>query len=396
LERRVRERTTDLLTANNALANAKARADRANAEKTSFLNAASHDVMQPLNAARLYMSTLLERKTQSEDVQVIKNIDASLSAVEEILSTLIDIARLDAGRMEPNIGAVSLGDLFEQLTVEFTPLAVAKSLMLQIGKTDLWVTSDPRLLKRILQNLISNGIKYTSRGTVMVTARSDGRTVTVTVADTGNGIPNENLAIIFKEFERLKETAGSVRGLGLGLSIVERIARMLGHPIAVRSTVGRGSTFSIDVPATQSVAMPARGAAAAPPASAIAGVTVLCVDNEPDVLDGMRLLLAEWGCKVLLAATVEQALAHAARSPDTIDLILTDYHLDNGTGLDVISAVRAKTGTLIPAAIITAEGSAETQRDIREKCDALLRKPVRPAQLRAVIAHLTRPRVAAG
>jgi Na+/proline symporter/signal transduction histidine kinase/CheY-like chemotaxis protein len=395
LEHRVRERTAEILSANNALAIARARADKANLDKTSFLNAASHDVMQPLNAARLYMSTLLERKVPPDEAQIVKNIDASLSAVEEILSTLIDIARLDAGRMEPNIAPVSLSDLFDQLTIEFTPHAKAKSLTLQTTKTDLVVESDARLLKRILQNLISNAIKYTSRGTVMLTARSDGRTVTVTVADTGNGIPSENLAIIFKEFERLKETAESVRGLGLGLSIVERITRMLGHPITVRSTVGRGSTFSIEMPATQSVALPTSSLTAPPVETGLTGLTVLCVDNEPAILDGLRLLLSEWGCKALLAATIEGAVAHVASTTTKIDLILTDFHLDQGTGFDVITRVRALTGTRIPAIIVTAEGSADLQREIREQADAFLRKPVKAAQLRSALTHLTRQRIAA-
>jgi Na+/proline symporter/signal transduction histidine kinase/ActR/RegA family two-component response regulator len=395
LERRVLERTSELLDVNNALALAKAKADEANREKTRFLNAASHDVMQPLNAARLYMSSLVERQIPEAEGAIVRNIDASLEAVEEILSTLIDIARLDAGRMEPDIAALSLNALFEQLAVEFAPLAKSKALTLQTGKTDLWVMSDRRLLKRVLQNLVANAIKYTPRGTVMLSARSDGRTVTVAVADTGPGIPVAQLANIFKEFQRLKETAESVRGLGLGLSIVERIARMLGHPVAVRSTVGRGSTFTIDLPVTNSVIADATAPAALIAQSGIAGVTVMCIDNEPAVLAGMDTLLTGWGCHVLKAATIEQAVALARSAATKPDLILSDYHLDLGNGLDAVAAIRAALQSAIPAVIITAEASTDVQRQVREKCDALLRKPIKAAQLRAVIAQLARQRVAA-
>jgi signal transduction histidine kinase/CheY-like chemotaxis protein len=404
LEQRVQNRTAELLQSAEALKAARLKADEANLDKTRFLAAASHDVMQPLNAARLYMSSLIERDLAPAEAQIAHNVDASLEGVEEILSTLIDIARLDSGRMAPDITPVSLGGLLEKLAIEFAPMAARKSLILHVGKSDVWVMSDRRLLRRVLQNLVSNAIKYTARGTVMLSARNNGSTVTVSIADTGPGIPNEKLAIVFKEFQRLDETATSVRGLGLGLAIVERVARMLGHPVAVRSTVGRGSTFTLELPITASRAAEAsQGASGSSAAggglSSLAGLVTLCVDNEPAVLDGMETLLTGWGCTVLKAGSIEEAVrtvnTHAASGGPSPDIILADYHLDRGTGLDAIAAVKLSMKREIPSVIITAETSPDIHRHVREKANALLRKPIKAAQLRAAVTQLTRQRVAA-
>jgi Na+/proline symporter/signal transduction histidine kinase/CheY-like chemotaxis protein len=395
LERRVSERTAELLEANTALAAAKSKADEANIDKTRFLTAASHDVMQPLNAARLYMSSLVERPLPAADAQLARNVDASLEAVEEILSTLLEIARLDSGRMAPHIAPISLGVLFEQLAIEFAPQAARRSLTLQIEPTDAWVTSDRRLLRRLLQNLISNGIKYTARGTVRLSAVRNSKSVAISVADTGPGIPAEQLASIFKEFQRLEQTASSVKGLGLGLSIVERIARTLNHPVAVRSTVGRGSTFTLEAPATEARPLDVPAPAELPQTFNVGGIVALCIDNEPAVLSGMETLLGGWGCKVLKASNVEEALRSTEKAGVVPDIILADYHLDSGTGLQAIATLKAALRRDIPSAIITAESSPEIQRDIRQHCDAVLRKPIKAAQLRAVITQLTRQRTAA-
>ena len=248
LERRVRERTAELLEVNQALAVAKRKADDANLDKTRFLAAASHDVLQPLNAARLYVTSLVERQLGGPEATLVRNIDASLEAVEEILNVLIEISRLDTGRLEPDITAFPLEEVFERLEVEFAPLAREKGLELRIVATSLAVRSDRRLLRRVLQNLLSNAIKYTATGKVLLGVRRRGHTIIVQVCDTGPGIPSSKRMIIFKEFERLEETASSVRGLGLGLSIVERIGKVLGHRIGLQSVPGRGSMFSVDLP----------------------------------------------------------------------------------------------------------------------------------------------------
>ncbi len=238
LERRVRERTAELTEVNLALAVAKGKADEANLDKTRFLAAASHDVLQPLNAARLYATSLVERPMPSPEAKLVRNIDASLDAVEEILNVLIEISRLDAGRLEPDITVFALSDVFERLEVEFSPLAREKGLELLIVPTRLWVSSDRRLLRRVLQNLVSNAIKYTAKGKVLVGVRRHGNKLSVQVGDTGPGIPKGKRSLIFKEFERLEETAHSVRGLGLGLAIVERIGKVLDHAIDMRSVLG--------------------------------------------------------------------------------------------------------------------------------------------------------------
>jgi signal transduction histidine kinase/PAS domain-containing protein len=235
LERRVQERTAELTEVNQALGIAKRKADQANLDKTRFLAAASHDVLQPLNAARLYATSLVERRIPETEAKLARNIDASLEAVEEILNVLIEISRLDAGRLEPDITTFALNDVFERLEVEFQPLAREKGLDLRIVPTRLWVASDRRLLRRMLQNLVSNAIKYTATGRVLLGVRRRGAKLSVQVCDTGPGIPIAKRSLIFREFQRLEETAHSVRGLGLGLAIVERIGRVLDHRIELDS-----------------------------------------------------------------------------------------------------------------------------------------------------------------
>jgi Na+/proline symporter/signal transduction histidine kinase len=290
LERRVKERTAELTEVNEALAVAKRKADQANLDKTRFLAAASHDVLQPLNAAKLYATSLVERATGGQDATLARNIDASLEAVEEILGVLIEISRLDTGRLEPEITVFPLQEVFERLEVEFQPLAREKKLELQVVATQAWVRSDRRLLRRVLQNLLSNAIKYTPAGKVLLGVRRRGDRLTVLVCDTGPGIPRSKHALIFQEFERLTETASAVRGLGLGLSIVERIGRVLDHRVELQSVLDHGSTFSVELPraAPRSVAEPAV-AMQAPSVGRIAGLTVLCIDNEPAGLRGMQV-----------------------------------------------------------------------------------------------------------
>ncbi len=395
LERRVRERTAELLEVNKALAIAKRKADEANQDKTRFLAAASHDVLQPLNAARLYATSLVERQLGGQEAQLVGNIDASLEAVEEILNVLIEIARLDTGRLEPEISSFELQSLFNRLAVEFEPQAKARGLGLKIRPTPIWVSSDRRLLYRLLQNLVSNAIKYTTEGSVLVGVRPRDGGVTICVYDTGAGIRDSERAIIFKEFRRLDATAGTVRGLGLGLSIVERIGKILEHPVRLKSRPGRGSMFSVEVPMAEPEA---RVEAVQPPPLAIgrlSGLRVLCIDNEPAVLLGMKTLVSGWGCHVETAQSVEEALALSEPGRASWDIILADYHLDRGIGLDAIAAVRRTTKAEVPAVIISADNSPEMQRAVRNAGHAFLRKPVKAAALRALMYQLTLNRASA-
>ncbi len=387
LERRVHERTAELTEVNGALAIAKVKADQANLDKTRFVAAASHDILQPLNAARLYAASLVERPLSAEDAVLARNVDASLSAVEEIFSTLIEISRIDAGRLEAEIGDFPLSEIFDQLKVEFEPMAHEKGLALRVLGTSVWVRSDRRLLRRILQNLVSNAIKYTRTGAVLLGVRHRDGGLVIQVCDTGPGIPEDKQQLIFKEFHRLEGPGSSVRGLGLGLSIVERIGRVLKHPIDLQSGARRGSTFAVTVPRGTPRERTLVESLSSPHPGSLAGTFLLCIDNEPAVLDGMQTLLSGWGCKVITAETREKALRLVEAEPSPPDAILADYHLDSGTGVEVILAVRAKTGVDIPAIVITADHTVEVQREIRRLGLGLLRKPLKAASLRAVLTQ---------
>jgi len=388
LERRVHERTEELTLLNQALARAKSEADEANISKTRFLAAASHDILQPLNAARLYATSLVERKGTGEDAKLAANVDASLEAVEEILGALLDISRLDTGAMKPDLSSFAIDEILSQLEVEFAPLAAEKGLTLTFVPSSLAVRTDRRLLRRLLQNLVSNAVKYTPKGRVLVGCRRRRGLVRIEVTDTGLGIPTSKQKIVFKEFQRLDQGAKAARGLGLGLSIVERIARILDHKIGLRSSPGNGSTFSVEVPVAAAVAGKAAARpAAAVPATPLEGVIVLCIENEPQVLAGMEALLSNWGTHVLGAPDLDTALDLIKKSGVRPDVMLIDYHLDEGNGVDAIIRLRQEFGMDLPAVLITADRSPKVRDDARTINVAVLNKPVKPAALRAFLAQ---------
>jgi Na+/proline symporter/signal transduction histidine kinase len=395
LERRVNERTEELTLLNAALARAKGEADAANISKTKFLTAASHDILQPLNAARLYVASLIERRRGREDTALIDNIDASLEAVEEIFGALLDISRLDTGVMRPEFMSFRIDELMRQIELEFAPLATAKGLELKFTRSSAVVRADRRLLRRLIQNLVSNAIKYTPAGRVLVGCRRRGGNLRIDVYDTGVGIPQSKQRDIFVEFHRLDEGAKIARGLGLGLSIVERVARVLGCPVEVDSVVGRGSHFAVTVPRSSAVPIewPTRDEPKIDPGQLI-GSTVLCIDNEPAVLDGMETLLRGWGCAVIKAsdpATALAAIEHGAVMPSGF---LVDYHLDEGNGIDAIVSLRRACGE-VPAILITADRSPHVREAARGKGIQVLNKPIKPAALRALMAQWRVLRVAA-
>jgi signal transduction histidine kinase/CheY-like chemotaxis protein len=396
LERRVRERTQELERLNTELARAKAIAEEANVSKTRFLAAASHDILQPLNAARLYVTSLVERQGAGEEARLVGNIDASLEAIEEILGALLDISRLDAGAMKPEIASFRIDELLRQLAVEFAPQAREKGLDLVFVPCSLTVKSDRRLLRRLLQNLVSNAVKYTQHGRVLVGCRYRGERLRLDVYDTGIGIPASKQRAIFGEFHRLDTGARVARGLGLGLSIVERIARVLDCEVEVSSTVGHGSHFSVTVPRAPALPREAaqdllRRADAGQPA----GMVVLCIDNEPKILDGMESLLSGWGCKVMKAPDLPTALSHTRAAAEKPNGLLVDYHLDNGTGVEAIAALREVCAYELPAILITADRGANVRAAARREGIQVLYKPVKPAALRALLAQWRTHRVAA-
>ena len=387
LESRVRERTEELTRLNAALTRAKAEAEDANASKTRFLAAASHDILQPLNAARLYASALVERD-RGTDPTLAENVDASLDAVEEILTALLEISRLDTGSLKPQLSIVRVSDLFRQVQREFGPMAQEKGLDLTVLPSSLAVRSDRQLLRRLLHNLVSNAIKYTPEGRVLVGARRRGDRVVLMVCDTGLGIPAAQQRLVFREFQRLDQGARVARGLGLGLSIVERTARLLDHPVGLKSQPGRGSAFSVAVPgAPVRPALEAQGEAPRPATVPLAGLTVLAVDNEPAIVDGMRVLVGSWGCALHTAGSLSEALALVLGGALRPDVIVADYHLDHGTGLDLIVSLRAALAADIPAVLLTADRSPDVRDAAAAQRVQVLNKPLKPASLRALLTQ---------
>jgi Na+/proline symporter/signal transduction histidine kinase len=395
LERRVVERTEELTEANGALAKAKAEAEDANISKTRFIAAASHDILQPLNAARLYTSSLVERVSGEETAALARNADASLDAVEEIITALLDISRLDSGAMKPELASLRVDDLFRQLAIEFGPMATAKGLPLTFVSCSLTIRTDRRLLRRLLQNLISNAIKYTPSGRVLVGCRRRKGKLRIEVRDTGIGIPANRQKQVFREFQRLDQGALIARGLGLGLSIVERIARVLDHRITLVSEQGKGSAFTIEAPLAPALAVVAAPAPAAVAASTVRGLTVLCIDNEPAILEGMRLLLEGWGCAVTTAADERAALAALKRRPIPPDAVIADYHLDKGDGLAAIRALRKTAKAPLKAILLTADRTAELREQAASIDVQVFNKPLKPAALRAWLSQIGVQRVAA-
>lgn len=388
LEQRVRERTEELTRLNEALRSAKAEADEANISKTRFLAAASHDILQPLNAARLYATSLVERDREAGDVTLAENIDASLDAVEEILTALLDISRLDTGAMKPQWSNFRVDELYRQLQREFDPIAREKGLGLTFVPSSLTVRSDRRLLRRLLQNLISNAIKYTPKGRVLIGARHRGGHLALEVWDTGLGIPASKQRIVFREFQRLDTGAKAARGLGLGLSIVERIGRVLKHAVTLTSEVGRGSVFRVEVPVV--AALPASVTAPEPPkppATVLSGLSVLVIDNEPAILEGMRLLLSGWGCDVWTASGPESAQAVLGEHARPPEVIVADYHLDDGDGLELIGTLRQSLRVDTPAVLVTADRTLAVRDAATAMNVHVLNKPLKPAALRALLTQ---------
>ncbi|KAB8193361.1 response regulator [Lysobacter maris] len=384
LEQRVEQRTRE--------------AEAAQQSRTRFLAAVSHDVLQPLNAARLFTTALRDSRDGDEQTRLAERVDAALRAAEDLLDGLLDISRLDAGALRPEIVDFDVNELLRELVAQYAPIAAERGLRLRVRAPERprRVRSDRRLLRRALQNFLANALRYTRSGGVLIAARLRDGAVELQVWDTGPGISEHHLAQIFDEFRRFEgPTTGGERGLGLGLSICQRIARTLNHPLRVRSRVGAGSVFSITVPfgAPAAEAAPVEEASAASVAplsitdtDTLAGLRVLCVDNDREILDGMRTLLQRWGAVVLTATDTDGALAAAGAGPPP-DVALVDYHLhDRLDGLGVIDALRARLGASFPAALLTGDGSDALKHAAREHGCRVLTKPVKPATMRAFLA----------
>jgi Na+/proline symporter/CheY-like chemotaxis protein len=389
LEQRVADRTAELMQANEDLAQAQMLAEEANLGKTRFLAAVGHDILQPLNAARLYCASLIERTRKGPEANAAANIDSSLDSVEEILGAVLDISRLDAGAMKPQVSVFSLEGLLRQIRTDFQPLASKKGLRLRIVPSTLNVATDRNLLRRLIQNLVSNAIKYTRTGSVLIGVRRRGELAEIQVIDTGIGIPSDKLNTVFREFIRLDDGAREASGLGLGLSIVDRIARVLRLELRLGSR-GGGTVFSVLLPATRENAtpLPVRTTVARPARFAAGGMVVWSIDNDPRILEGMRTLLEGWGCEVVTLAGSRE-LAERQKEVRRPDLIFVDYHLDGETGFDVVARIRERYGD-VPGALLTADRSDEVRAMAHQFDMPVVGKPVKPAALRSLLARWQR------
>ena len=388
LEQRVIERTAELEAS-------RAEAEAANLGKTRFIAAASHDLLQPLHAARLFTAAMIDRDPGND---LGGQIDTSLGAVESLLDALLDISKLDAGAFRPEKRPFALQPMFDSLATAFAPVAARHGAELVVVPTRAFVSTDPAFLRRILQNLLSNALRYgraEGRPTrVLLGCRRVGSDLRIEVKDNGPGIAADKQAIIFDEFVRLQvedDAPREERGLGLGLAIVDRIARMLELPVGLASAPGQGSTFSVSVPRVPAVvAAPVAAPAPQPTPSVAAESFVLCIDNEARVREAMATLLGGWGCRVAAAASQDEALALVARAGRLPDLVLADLHLDDVSenrpdGLEVVEALRRAWGRAVPAALVTADRDPTLRLRARARQVELLHKPVKPASLRALL-----------
>jgi signal transduction histidine kinase len=382
LEHKVDERTHQL--------------ELANLAKSRFLAAASHDLRQPVQALGLFVEQLHGHMKSAEGSRLVERIDAAVAAMNELFNALLDISKLDAGVLRCELTEFPIARLQQRIESTFAEAAREKGLSFRFVASSVWVRSDFILLERIVLNLVSNAVRYTEAGGVVVGCRRRGDTVRIDVWDSGSGIPEDQRRNIFGEFYRL---AGSNidGGLGLGLAIVDRLCRLLDHPIELASTSGKGSRFSVTVPAAAAQATFAEPQAASVPAIDVSnGKFVIVIDDDALVLDGMCGMLRDWGCRVVAAETPGAALAGTAGAQRP-DLIISDYRLANGqSGIAAIAELRQAFGTSIPAFLISGDVAPERLREAQEGGHYLLHKPVRPMKLRAILSQLLKDGAIAG
>ena len=373
LEQRVATRTADLEVAKGA-------AEHANDAKSRFLAAIGHDLMQPLHAAQLFADAL-SQQVEPRQREAVAQISGALDSTSDLLTGLLDMSRLEGGGLVPQTREFPLADVLEPLASEFGAIAAARGLRLRFVGTDAWVDSDPQLLRRVLQNFLANAVRYTAQGSVLLGTRREGGYLRIEVHDTGPGIAPEQQAVIFEEFRRGEDAPG--QGLGLGLSIADRIAQLLHAPIRLRSTLGRGTVFSVTL---VSVAPARRAPAPMPARRGLAGTRVLLVDNDPQALAALARVLEGWGCDV--ATAVDDASAHAALRGEGAALWLFDYHLDHGdTGAALAGRLGDRFGAR-PAVILSADTSETVRRAVHEAGLPLLGKPLKPLALKSVLDRL--------
>ncbi|MGC3874551.1 hybrid sensor histidine kinase/response regulator [Halomonas sp. GXIMD04776] len=391
---RLRDEIAVRVATERRLREAKAEAEAANLSKTKFLAAVSHDLLQPLNAARLFTSALIEQDMPETSQTLAGHIGRSLKDVEALLGTLVDISRLDAGVLKPDIAPFEVSELLDVLAEEYRQIAASRGLALHYVASSTVIESDLALLARVIRNFLTNAIRYTSSGHVLLGCRRRPGGLEILVGDTGPGIAEDQLGTIFEEFKRANAPSASQdRGLGLGLAIVDRIAAMLGHPVQLTSRPGHGSAFSILVPNGKLSPAPARPVTTeqVPAMAGLVGKRIWVIDNDPAICQGMAALLGGWGCQVVVAPSqpvLERTLATGAEAPGA-DVLIVDYHLDETEpdGLTVAVNLRRRWPGL-PVILITANHDVMLKQRARELGYGCLLKPLKPLRLKMELMRL--------
>jgi signal transduction histidine kinase len=386
LEQRVRERTKELQ-------NARDDAERANDTRTRFVAAVSHDLLQPLNAAKLFLAGMKENPLDVQEAGKLLRAKNALGSVETILGALLDITRLDTAEPGINRGDLRLDPILRTLASEYRELAATKGMEFTVDSLDVTIDSDQTYFRRVMQNLISNAIKYTSQGEVRVTASLDGDEVVLKVTDTGSGIPPEQQSAVFAEFVSLPNANPNDQGMGLGLAIVERACRLLGHPLTMTSTLGKGTEFELRVPISHAIpARPETRRQASPTSKVLKGLAALLIENDRETSAALAQLLDAWEMHTFEAASLAEA-SHILSEVDlTPDVILSDFHLDDAqNGLVAIRRLKNRFGA-VPSVLITADRSVEVSALSRREKVGMVLKPVEPDALRAQIERALSPR----
>jgi signal transduction histidine kinase len=363
-------------------------AERADMAKSRFLAAASHDLRQPMHALGLFIAELADHEHPPETRRLVRQIAASAEAMENLLDSLLDISRLDAGALEPKIAPCPVQPILDRISNDFQIWAEERGLHLRVRPCPAWIRTDPMLFERILSNLVSNAIRYTPRGAILLACRPVDGHLRFEVRDSGKGIDADKQEVIFQEFVQLDNPERArTKGLGLGLAIVRRLTQLLGHSLSLRSRPGRGSVFSVTVERCEPQATPPEGPAERAPGN-LSGTRILIVDDDPLALTSLDSLLASWGCEVTAAASLDDALALLDPTAPP-DVLITDYRLQgHQTGLEVIDQIAGRTGYRMRCILITGDTGTETINKARAAELPMLHKPVRPAKLRALMQRM--------
>jgi len=384
-----KEMLADKLAAQNVdLETARIEAEQANRAKTQFFAAASHDLRQPLHAMGLFASALAEKIRYPEVASIVSSINASVHALEFLFNELLDISKLDSGAIKPKLSGFAIQDVLARLREEFTVEAAAKKIQLEVSAEPHVIYSDTVLLERILRNLISNAIRYTPTGTIVLALERAGERLRVSVRDTGIGISAEHQQYIFEEFFQVGNPGRtSKKGLGLGLSIVQRMCELLGYTMHLQSAAGKGSVFSFEVPlGTLPAPALSRASAVAPSPTSLSGKLIVVIDDEEPIVDGMKVLLSGWGAQVIGSTTGEDVLAAVHQAGRLPDLLIVDYRLGNSeNGIQVAQRLRQELDPEIPAILVTGSITPDLGDQARTNHFEFLLKPVLPDYLHACI-----------